>query len=513
MTERIDKDGIPPEMPSAQLSTLEGQEPSGRDHGNNAVPESSSAPKKTAKSHSWKLLVIVLKVVALIALPTGIRILIHWAIPDYAWSTIPATDYTLPYVALALLMLAIGVSHQVQKAGSALGRRSPNWIAKIRLKTGVLLLALELWAFSFAVTAITAVVCDLGVHKLMLWKGKDFTRTHPIAIAAYGTYAIVVLYIILIFCIRHRNIRLRKSWKYKGHRKRVVYSLSVALLAINGLWTWAIISTMRESGNFSWNDPRVIALYFASGIITLCLLALIFLLKRAKTRWEVEDRLRRSEDIHDWMVFFSWTKKLIHVPTIIAGFAAAIVIQFYPESKNLVGGIWFFIWLMCYTVEESDIGLSTALVAFVTILLLAVLSVFGGVYDDIPNLVKDLKFNASSALYVGTSVVYLTAIVLSYIKGLFYYVALEPNQMIIQTKIGEDSAAFHRTEYDVRIETTVDIIEWFVYHTGTVKIQFRNGKRPPLECYVGKIGTKARYLANVLGVMAIDGTESPGAQE
>jgi len=513
MTERIDKDGIPPETPSAQLNNLEGQEPSGRDPGNNAVPESSAAPKKTAKSHSWKLLVIVLKVVALIALPMAVRILLHWAIPDYAWSTIPATDHTLPYVAFALLMLAIGVSHQVHEAASTPEQRTPNWMTKIMRRTGVLLLALELWALSFAVTAITAVLSDLGVNRLMLWKGNDFKWTHPIAIAAYGTYAIIVLYVILIFCIRYRNIRLRKSWKFKGHRKRVVYSLSVALLAINGLWTWALISTMRELGDFSWNDPRAIALYFASGIITFCLLSFIFLLKRAKTRWEVEDRLRRSEDIHDWMVFFSWTKKLIHIPTIIAGFAAAIIIRFYPESENLVGAAWFFVWLICYTVEESDIGLSTALVAFVAILLLAVLSIFGEVHDDIPRLAKYIRFSASSALYLGISIVYLTAIVLSYIKGLFYYVALEPNQMIIQTKIGEDAAAYHRTEYDVRIETTVDIVEWFVYHTGTVKIQFRNGKRPPLECYVGNIGTKARYLASVLGVTAIDRAGSPAEQE
>ena len=512
MAERIDNDGIPAETPGAHVNDLEGQEPAARDHANDSVTVTSTASEKTDKSRLWKLLIIVLKIFALIALPLGVRILLHWAIPNRAWGTIPATDHTLPYVAFALLMLAIGVSHQVHEADAIVTPRAPNWMTKIMRNMGVLLLALELWALSFAVTAITAVLCDLGVHKLALWKGSDFRWTHPIAIAAYGTYAIIALYVILIFCIRYRNIKLRKSWKYKGHRKRVVYSLSVALLVINGLWTWALISTMRELGDFSWNDPRAIALYFASGIITFCLLSFIFLLKRAKTRWEVEDRLRRSEDIHDWMVFFSWTKKLIHIPTIIAGFAAAIVMQFYPESKTLVGAIWFFIWLVCYTVEESDIGLSTALVAFVAILLLAVLSIFGKVHDDIPKLAKYVRFSASSALYLGISIVYLTAIVLSYIKGLFYYVALEPNQMIIQTKIGEDAAAYHRTEYDVRIETTVDIVEWFVYHTGTVKIQFRNGKRPPLECYVGNIGTKARYLANVLGVTAIDRAETPGAQ-
>jgi hypothetical protein len=147
---------------------------------------------------------------------------------------------------------------------------------------------------------------------------------------------------------------------------------------------------------------------------------------------------------------------------------------------------------------------------FVAVLLFIVLAIFGGVLDDIAALARLISLTASPSLYIGFGLVYLISILISYIKGLFYYVAIEPNQMIVQFKIGEDGETFQRTQYDARVEATADIFEWFFFDTATIKIQFRDGKRSPMEYYVGRIRRKARYLSAVLGVTAIDRAKRTG---
>ena len=103
-------------------------------------------------------------------------------------------------------------------------------------------------------------------------------------------------------------------------------------------------------------DLESIALYFASGIVCFTILAFVGLMRRATTRWEMEQRLREDDDIHDWLVIFDWTKKILHVPTVLCAFLAAFVVWLFPESGKVVGAIWFCIWLFCHTIEDNNIG-------------------------------------------------------------------------------------------------------------------------------------------------------------
>jgi hypothetical protein len=296
----------------------------------------------------------------------------------------------------------------------------------------------------------------------------------------------------------------------KSSPKHLAYWLCFTLLGLNGLWTWLALRTLRQAADFSWTMPKAIALYFGSGILSFGILAFVLLMRRATTRWEMEERLRLDGDINDWLVIFNWTKKILHVPTICCAFLAAFVVWLFPESGKVVGAVWFCVWLLCHTIEDNDIGLSVAIAMFVAVLLFIVLAIFGGVLDDIAALARLISLTASPSLYIGFGLVYLISILISYIKGLFYYVAIEPNQMIVQFKIGEDGETFQRTQYDARVEATADIFEWFFFDTATIKIQFRDGKRSPMEYYVGRIRRKARYLSAVLGVTAIDRAKRTG---
>lgn len=348
-------------------------------------------------------------------------------------------------------------------------------------------------ALSFVVFAVWGV--------LKLRERPDFTWTSRAMIMGYITMGALAFFVAAFF--------LHKKYK-RSSPKNLAYWLCFTLLGLNGLWTWLALRTMRQAEDFSWTDTKAIALYFGSGIVSFGILAFVVLMRRATTRWEMEERLRQDDDIHDWLVIFNWSKKILHVPTICCSFVAAFVVWLFPQSGEVVGAVWFCVWLFCHTIEDNDIGLAAAIAMFVGVLLFLVLAIFGGVLDDIADLARLISLTASPSLYIGFGMIYLISILISYIKGLFYYVAIEPNQMIVQFKIGEDGETFQRSQYDARVEASTDIFEWFFFDMATIKIQFRDGKRSPLEYYVGRIRRKARYLSAVLGVTAIDRAKRTG---
>jgi hypothetical protein len=206
-------------------------------------------------------------------------------------------------------------------------------------------------------------------------------------------------------------------------------------------------------------------------------------------------------------VIFNWSKKIIHVPTIAASFIAALIVSWRPDDPKLnmiVGAVWFAVWLFCHTIEEYDFNLAVCIAMFVSLVLFMVLIVFAGLMLKLCKFVAEIDITASPHLYLGVGLIYLVSVAISYVKGLFYYVALEPNQMVVQYRIGEDGQTFQRARYDATIEATHDIFEWFFYDMATLTIHFRDGKNPPLQFFITGIRKKADKLGDVLGVTAID---------
>ena len=324
----------------------------------------------------------------------------------------------------------------------------------------------------------------------------EFSWTSRNMVAVYLTIAVAVLFV--------GAFAVRGHVKKNSNPKDLVYWLCSALVGLTGFWTWRGIATMQESGDFSPVGPRAIALYFASGVFCFGVLSFIALMRRATTRWDAEERLRRDADISDWVVIFSWNKKILHLPTIVCALLAAFAVWLHPDWGRVVGAGWFCVWLFCHIIEDNNISLAVATALLAAALLFSVLAIFGQVLDNIVGVVSLVSMTASPALYIGFALAYAASIALSYVKGLFYYVILEPNQMIVQSEIGEDGETFQRMQYEARVEASVDIVGWFFYNMATVKIQFRDGKRSPMEYYVGRIKRKAEWLSSVLGVTAID---------
>jgi hypothetical protein len=96
----------------------------------------------------------------------------------------------------------------------------------------------------------------------------------------------------------------------------------------------------------------------------------------------------------------------------------------------------------------------------------------------------------------------LVAVAISWIRGLFYYVALTPNYMNVQTGPTESGEQVSREGYGTRIDTG-DFLERLLGF-GRIMITFNDRRRPPIICLVARIGKKANKLEALRGKLAVD---------
>ncbi|MCD6364588.1 MAG: hypothetical protein J7M14_01805, partial [Planctomycetes bacterium] len=98
--------------------------------------------------------------------------------------------------------------------------------------------------------------------------------------------------------------------------------------------------------------------------------------------------------------------------------------------------------------------------------------------------------------------IFLCAIVISWIKGLFYYVAITPNYMNIQVGPTETGEQIAREQYSTRIDTG-DFLER-LFGFGRIVITFRDQRRQPIMMLVSRIGKTAAKLESIRGKLAVD---------
>ena len=115
-----------------------------------------------------------------------------------------------------------------------------------------------------------------------------------------------------------------------------------------------------------------------------------------------------------------------------------------------------------------------------------------------------LHINAVGYLVIG--VVFLLAVAVSWVKGLFYYVAITPNYLNIQTGPTETGEQVSREDYNTRIDTG-DFLER-VLGFGRIVVNFHETRKQPLILLVGRIGKKARKLEAIRGILAVDRRDS-----
>jgi hypothetical protein len=259
-----------------------------------------------------------------------------------------------------------------------------------------------------------------------------------------------------------------------------------------------------------WTSNEMIAVYIALGIAAAAVGVWFLLRKTLRTRLAVQKMLRQDPDIDDWLVIFGWTQKVLYVPTIFAAVIAAIL-MFLSESgwqifagidPRLVGGLWFAVFFLNFLVEEYNVNLRILAIALAGLgCFLLWLHLMGAVLWFL-GLFGHLAFSISGTGYLLIAVIGLLTIGVSWLDGLFHYVAITPNYADIQYGPTESGEQIAREDYNTKIDTT-DFLERLLGF-GRISITFKDKSRPPLTLLVWRIHKKAEMLEQVRATFAVD---------
>ncbi|NIA07226.1 MAG: hypothetical protein GWP14_06260 [Actinobacteria bacterium] len=254
---------------------------------------------------------------------------------------------------------------------------------------------------------------------------------------------------------------------------------------------------------------KMIALYIAVGVALAGAVAWLVLGKTVRSRLRMEKILRNDPDINDWLIVFNWTPKILYLPTIAASVAACLLMSlrqagwvFEAVSPEVIGGIWLVVFFVNFLIEEFEISVKLLLITLVSVgFLLLWLHLLGWVVGFLKSF-RHLALSVNATGYLLVAIIGLLTIFVSWLKGLFFYVAITPNYMNLQEGPTETGEQIGREDYNSRVDTG-DFLERLLGF-GKILITFKDQKRQPISLLVWRIDKKAQLLEKVRGKFAID---------
>ncbi len=256
-----------------------------------------------------------------------------------------------------------------------------------------------------------------------------------------------------------------------------------------------------------WGGPRMVAFFIAIGVVVICIIACFFLSMTLRTRRRMHRTLTKDKDIDEFLIIYNLTEKVLYFPSIIASVLAATAMYlnqaglFFLEPE-IVGRIWFPIVFVNFLIEEYNVrlrGIITTIIGIAFLLLWLHLACYLGGFLGLFKHVA-IIINGTGFLFIG--LIGFAAIVVSWIKGLFYYVTITPNYMDLQEGPSESGEQISREDYNTRLDTS-NFLERLLGF-GKIEITFKHGQRHPIRFLVWGIGRKAQKLEKVRAKIVID---------
>jgi len=245
-------------------------------------------------------------------------------------------------------------------------------------------------------------------------------------------------------------------------------------------------------------------------------LAFFLMKKTIRTRLRVDAQLRADSDINEWLVTFDWSRKVLYVPTIFASLIASLLVGLVEAGiltdvvVPFVGGIWFAVFAINFLVDEYEVSIK---VLMILILCIVALFLWLSFLDWVHGFLRAFRHIGISVNWKGYLLIaglFSVAVLLSYLRGLFYYVAITPNYMNIQTGPTETGEQISREEYSTRVDTG-DFLER-LFGFGRIIITFRDQRRQPMSLLVSRIGKQSQRLESLRGKLAVDRYDSNPTQ-
>jgi len=256
---------------------------------------------------------------------------------------------------------------------------------------------------------------------------------------------------------------------------------------------------------WTWNEYAIFSVPFV--LLLVAVIVWLFMRKTLRTRVRVGRQLRNDPDINEWLVVFGWSRKILYVPTILASVIAAILMAIWPAgahpmSAKIVGGCWLGVFFFNFLVDEYVMSVKVLLILILCLLVLGLWLMFLGWLWPFLRFFRHLGIVMNAVGYLIISLVFALAVVISWLKGLFYYVAITPNYLNIQVGPTETGEQVSREEYSTRIDTG-DFLER-LQGFGRIIITFSDQRRQPMLLLTGRIGKKAQRLESIRGKLAVD---------
>jgi hypothetical protein len=185
------------------------------------------------------------------------------------------------------------------------------------------------------------------------------------------------------------------------------------------------------------------------------------------------------------------------VASVLAGVLVAAGV-----NATWVGGAWFIILFLNFLIGEYELNVKVILIALLCVALLLLWLHLLGWVGDFFDMFRKIVINVNATAYFLVAFLGLAAVGISWIRGLFYYVALTPNYMNIQEGPTETGEHIGHEDYNSRVNTR-DFLERLMGF-GRVIIIFRDKKREPMTLLVWGIKEKAAVLEAIRGTISVE---------
>ena len=253
---------------------------------------------------------------------------------------------------------------------------------------------------------------------------------------------------------------------------------------------------------WAWKKIAVFCAPFVLAVLVA--VAWLLLRKTIRTRRRMEKQLRDDPDINEWLVVFNWSRKVLYVPTMLASVVAFAIMCFHPHqaAAEIVGGAWLAVFFLNFLVDEYEMNIKVLLILTLCLMVVFLWLLFMGWTTQFLRFFRLLHISISAMGYLTITLIFLLAVVVSWIRGLFYYVAITPNYLNIQAGPTETGEQVSREEYGTRIDTG-DFLERLLGF-GRLIVTFSDPHRQPTVLLISRIGRRARTLESIRGKLAIE---------
>ncbi len=253
---------------------------------------------------------------------------------------------------------------------------------------------------------------------------------------------------------------------------------------------------------WDWPWQKTVVFLLPLVLVGLGVLLAVVFRNTVRTRLRVGKQLRDDPDINEWIVAFNWSRKIVYLPMVVASVVLGCLVLIWPGGKGLLGGIWLGVFFLNFLTDEYEMSIKLILILVLCLVVGFLWLSFLDWLGPFLRFFRNLTIEMDARAYFLIAGIFGMAIAISWLRGLFYYVAITPNYLNIQVGPTETGEQISREEYSTRIDTG-DFLER-IAGFGRIVITFADQRRQPMILLVGSIGKTARRLESIRGKLALD---------